>query len=436
LARTSLKKISINHFYYGNDLFPSKEVNSIAEILLKSISASVDIYPDSMYENWGIPTGLNIRFSKGNEFVLPTFLCDVGCGFLLFKISFKKKIQKCWIKKTTEHLSNTFNNHVNAKKISILEIENFLFNGLLAFNEIPSKGFLHKNFSVDEDILMLDLKTLKLLSENFYQLSNNIEFKNIDSIHDQNTLKEFNILEDDVICFIHTGSGVCENILEQKFAYLEAEYCLKNNLFSPKEIEKGIFGIPLNTNLGLIHYEWMKASANYALANRYSIFSSIKTWMEEKFPCEVVFINDKIHCHMLEHNETNGKIFSAFRGVQHVYPSTMTPYNLTLLAGYRETISFLLSSCENNNTINMASHGTSGNISNNFNYEKFFGENEKIKFYGFMKEIHCNSKINEANCLPYTYNILKTVQDFYSLGIARPIACLSPLLNIKGSKVF
>jgi len=206
---------------------------------------------------------------------------------------------------------------------------------------------------------------------------------------------------------------------------------MKNILFSHSEFDEGIFGIPLNTELGFEYYQWLKAAMNYSLVNRYHVYLTVKNKLETNMPCKVSMLNDVIHCGVTEDYYQGKHIVKAFRGVQSIYQDT-----IRLLAGQRESITALITGAENaNDYYNMCAHGTSYNSLAGYDYAKYLGTKESNTYLALAKQTFYNSEPIYEKCLAYTHNLLASLEYFQKIGLAEPIALLAPQVNVQNERI-
>jgi hypothetical protein len=164
----------------------------------------------------------------------------------------------------------------------------------------------------------------------------------------------------------------------------------------------------------------------------------IRKLLEDEFPCKVSILRDSIHCGVLEDEKFDSKRIVAFRGVQSIHGSDAIRSNLslTLLAGHRETISALVTGTQQTKDFyNLVSHGTSWNIFDDADfYLTAFSKEQQSKYLSLVNRAFFNTQPDSRLCLPYTYNLLSTVEYLSKIGLLELICILSPIINIQGEK--
>jgi hypothetical protein len=200
------------------------EVCGILDKILRDVS--IDIYPDVFCENLGLPTGITISMPKENACWLPTFHRDAGCGFLIFSIS------------GCTDMSKLYN--------LLLECGLHEMTGIFQ----PDCNFLQFLGKID----LFDAEKEELKSE-YGKFSNTLEVRQLENTQE-------------LIAFFHTGSDVFKNILQNRFDLEIKKYCLENGDFPPEAIENGIYGVPINIELGRAYRKYMDYAIKYAKLSR------------------------------------------------------------------------------------------------------------------------------------------------------------------------
>jgi RNA-splicing ligase RtcB len=426
-------------------------VNAIANIL--SQDDFIGVYPDAMYENWGIPTGLLFASTPERAFLFPSFLRDPGCGYLVFRVKLSQQTDLNWYH-TAGELLDTFVRHPNNElrknvcaSIAAAGIEGIVSQGLDA---VKVKQVLHDReyfqntcFSVSLGKGALTQDESRRLYHTLGIVTNTTELRTIYKVFNQPVLSEWQLDQQDIIGFIHTGCAGFESILEGRFAYNIAEKSIDEEIFPLDEIERGIFGVYLHSDMGQQFYEWIKMAMNYALVNRYLVYLAVKHLLETRIPCHVSLIQDSIHCGVLQENQSDARICKVFRGVQAVYSvgssQATQPFNggetPALIAGHKETIAALVCGGSGSaRNFNMVAHGTGWNTSPDIEYGTYFSQAEQADLYGLAERTYYNTAPNPRMILPYTYNLVTSLDHFSDIALVRPVAYLAPLVNIQGQK--
>lgn len=423
-----------------SSLFFTTELNDIIAKMSSALGDKtlINIYPDATFKGWGLPNGIATIAKQEDAILLPTLLRDVGCGFLLFKIDLNSH-PKDWQQKIGTIIVNLLGQKIN---LDLATVNNILFAGPTALANITNiksdlTKFYHQKFKVSTNI-QLSKQELELLRNELGIVTNTIELKAILSIVNNKPLVDCGINERSIIGFIHTGTEVFGKMLADKFLLKIIKFADGNGLFSLEDIKQAIFGVPINTALGSEYYEWLKMAMNYTLANRYLVFHQLKEQLETAFPCKISIINDVVHCGVLEEFYHQEKMVKTFRGIQSIYDSDDniqdTNKSLRLLAGQRETISALvIGSTNSDQYFNFFSHGISSNILDGYDYRQHFSNKEITNYMEIAREVFYNTTPNYEHCLPYTYNLISSLEYFDKIKLTESLAILKPLVNIQST---
>jgi hypothetical protein len=126
------------------NLFITQQVKEIVELIYKELGERVyiGVYPDTAYENWGIPSGLALISDHCDTFLFPTFLRDPGCGFLLFKVEFSGGVEGRWHHRAGEILNTLIRRNSNRPSShnpflhERIDLQRLLLSGLEVGNQI------------------------------------------------------------------------------------------------------------------------------------------------------------------------------------------------------------------------------------------------------------------------------------------------------------
>lgn len=425
-------------FFFTNDL--TDVVKSLSEALDKE--THIQVFPDAMVKPNGLPTGTIISSSPGNAILFPLLLRDPGCGYLTFKLKFTEKVNSDWYQTAGRLLDELVNKKLpphqpNHQSLNISEI---IERGIEAMNVEPSDldRFADRQFPVDPTVVKPTQKETDILVQSFKELTNTVEIRTIIEAKGNQSLAKYNLGNEDFIGFIHSGSDIFPQLLAERFVYRILEYADQNHLFPVDKMKKGIFGIPLNTPLGGEYAEWLYAAMNYAVTGRYSLYLDIKQQLEAQFPCQLTLLNDNTHAGLFKKNINGKTIVKSSRGVQQMSSNSLNnPYgDLNLLAGQRETIAALvIPGKQAQGFDNLLAHGTSYHIQTNYDYAQNFTEKDINKYQNFAEGAFYNSQPKYEECLPYTYNLLASLEYMEQIGLARTVALLAPMVNIRSKKL-
>lgn len=170
---------------------------------------------------------------------------------------------------------------------------------------------------------------------------------------------------------------------------------------------------------------------NFALVNRYLIYLSVKAYLNETFNCELTLLNDVTHAGLFVNGEEAPYAVST-RGIQPLFPHTLAN-NFRLIAGQKESIALLVKPIkQDEHEDNWVQHGTSYEIPSKKKVQRFFSDKVAQDYTRAVNETYCNTTIDKDLALPYAFNTLATQQDQVNRGLIKPLAILTPLINVHG----
>jgi len=335
----------------------------VCKVLDKCLKeAHINIYPDVFCEKLGLPTGITISMPKKDAFWLPSYHRDSGCGYFIFSIS------------GCHDMSELYR----------LLIECGVHEDGIAFQ--PDSEFL--SFLSDVDLSESEKDMLK---REYGRISNTLEVRQLEN-------------SEELIAFFHTGSDAFKDLIQKRFAMQIKSYCLENNLFPQWAVEKDIYGVPLNSELGHEYRKYMDYAIKYTKLSRQKTFSIIR----DKLLChniDAVFLNDTTHCGYVETRDS----ITLFRGVQHIIND-----GINIIAGHRETNALLLSKP----TQKFIPHGVSW-YAEPISRQGFLNEIERAKI------IFANSRLDYRTIPSYTIYI-NEMKELYKNS-----KYLYPIINIR-----
>jgi hypothetical protein len=264
-------------------------------------------------------------------------------------------------------------------------------------------------------------------------VTNSIELKTIHPLSDYESLSKAQIDKHDLIGFVHSGAYAYKKILFSRFLEPSIDYCLKNNLFADNLIEKGIFGVPATSSVGVSLYGMLTAMTQRSTQKRLMLYSAIRRIFEKQFHCNVSLINDVPHSGLFVDSSDGIRKLTVTRGVQ-LLSRRATPVraSLRLVAGQRETISAL--SIAGNYCAkygHLVSHGTSYKIVSGFKYDESFCARERHDYVALAENALYNTTPNMKECIPLTFNFKIMMDYFTKVGLIQNVAILAPFVNVQ-----
>jgi len=221
----------------------------------------VVLFPDAADENWGIPTGVLMRAQAENALLFPTMLRDPGCGFLVFWLECEEfqEIKRDLCQRLADW-AETFQDR-EAGMNCLLRLD------------LP--------FEADEK---------ELIADGFGAIINTLEIR---SVYDSSS-KE--LVNGDLIGFIHGGCEGFVEVLERRFGLPAANYTLEKALFPDAAVEQGFFAFPYLSGQGQEYINWLKAGMELSIQARKCAFDAL-TNVISAFNAKVKlrYLWDRIH---------------------------------------------------------------------------------------------------------------------------------------------
>lgn len=401
----STKRNSQIKYFAREEQFPfffSEHLSSVVNTFSNRLgdNTQVWVYPDATVKPNGLPTGTVCFSTPQNTMLMPFILRDPGCGYLTFKIELTESLTNNWHHATGQLLEELINNtEFRAKNFPIL-------------NRVADDLLTQVQFTAEEK---------ELLQKDFMEVTNTVEIRSI-----LETKQDIGLSNNDLIGFVHTGSHIFPRILADRFVYDICEYADQNKLFSLDDIKQGMVGVPFNSTLGQEYYQWLQAAMNHAVNSRQAIYQAIKKTLETTLPCKVTMLQDTTHAGIFTKKTNDNDIIYTTRGVQDI------SNGLNLLAGHRETIAALvMPDVRANDYHNFFAHGTACRIRDNHDYTTHFQQDEIEYYTQLAHNTFYNSNPQYNECLPYTYNLLASLEYFEQIKLAKTAALLGPLINIQ-----
>lgn len=427
--------------FYPADLLNAAQKTEA--LFLHPDQVDISLYPDAMFKANGTPNGLLIRSAPEDTLLIPTLLRDPGCGFACFRLSMHTSPDKGWSHQVGQALDQAINYSERGLgalrsllKMRHLTLNNILVHGLEAL-DLPNAEkarFSHLCFDVDEQWIQYDQKTQRILEDDLGHLTNTVEIRRVSEVRDSCVLGAYEMSQDDYVGFVHSGCHAFPKILAEQFLQPIYEYAYVHGIAIVELIQQGVFGVPLNTDLGRRYYAWLKAAMNYALVSRYALYRRVANCLSGWLPdCAVQLISDRVHAGVWEEILDQKTVICSSRGVQSIVPQQYPDHPpIGLLAGERETAAALVSiaASESTNT-QYFSHGIHGRVSPDF-CAGDFDQSVRDSIELVARQAYYNSTPNFSDCLPMTYNLQQALSCFESMNIVTPVALLEPVINIFG----
>jgi hypothetical protein len=262
---------------------------------------------------------------------------------------------------------------------------------------------------VDTDYLHLDIDEAGI-ADDLLKITNTLELKLVPEN------------EKLLLGFIHTGSEYfsCQVLTPWLNKVIGSN--LLNHAATPENTGNQLFGLPAKSRMGYEFQQYVKITMNYCIVKRWLLFNRLKTVLEQKFAVRVEAISDTCHAGLFE--VKNDLIQT--RGIQ----LTQRKRIAYLMAGQRESVSYLITKNKSRAYPKYLSHGTSYMYHSDYPYEEHLSLEEKNQVGTNLSRIHANTPLEKDKCLAFYYNIKmqKSLLHRYNLGFLP----LYPYLNYQG----
>jgi len=433
-----LSPVDLEKYFYPDPM--RSAINSLENLYQDPHKIKIYLYPDAMFKPNGVPNGLTLKSYYEDTLLVPTILRDPGCGFLSFTLHLQNSIDPDWYLKIGPQLDQLLNKtdkihlDITKKLFEKISIEDILYFGLSALDLPNTNKFANLSFTVDKNIVKPTHQELQVLKEDLFTLTNTVEIRKPLEILNKSLFHQYQLDLNDYFCFIHSGGHKFPMLLEDRYMTKICDYAYHHKIASLDMIHKGIFGIPVTSELGQEYYEWIKAAMNYALVSRYGIFYIVKDFLENALSADISMMNDRLHAGVLEEKENSKRIIKSSRGVQEIAKSNVENNQaIGVLAGNRETMAVLVASGDAVSQQGaMFSHGTNCQIINDFNYNNKFSNEDMQRILNLAKSAYYNTEPKFNDCIPLTFNLIAALDYFKASKLLKPVLSLSPLINIYG----
>ncbi len=428
-------ELEMNNYYY------SSRIDEVGMKLSKLLTQNekIHFFPDATLKSNKFPNGIAIYSPFHEATLIPFLLRDPGCGFLIFKIHtndvdydevLKSKLHEFGVKLETNKF-DVLHPHLEIKSF----LESIIYYGLREIDLSCRDRFDKTQFALDQSCINISDDDFASLYNELNNITNTIEIKKIIDFNIPHHLKNNFLKSGDIIGFIHSGTDLFPKIIDQLFFQKIADYSYLNGMATVEEINSGLYGVPLANEIGYAHYQWVKAAMNYCLYKRWSLFNVFAKFIKHNLNLEVEMLNDRIHAGAFQKKINGQEMLIQTRGVQEFSNSNEKNKNYYLLAGQRETISFILTpNTKIQDSIDIG-HGTSYAIDNSYNYTQLLGEENAQAYVSMCDKISSNTNLQKQTCLAHTYNIISQLKYLIDQNYCSSVSCLMPLANYMGKSL-
>jgi len=471
-------------FHLQSSLFPNNEalgqLKSIARTkgVFHHVAVLSDVHPK---KGRRCPTGVAVA----SENFLPQIMDTApNCGMRMFSLSLKKsevseeKIDKIFRKLVQEVPTQTLRGEkINFK--TVLDIARFGAKGLIQ-NKKDDFSFLEdelrNSFQFGNEFLEQEIPSKEVLEsvipKIFLKMSqfrlgvlgmagnHFLDLMRVSKIEDPQKAKKLSLEEDQLIFFMHTGSGILGQYSSYFYTPKEEEHLLTKILvnlgrvsmpktfLSSKEIKKlredslsfrrkkDFFSLDPTSKVGEAYLLAHRASGNFGYANRAVLAAKIKTVVEEEISKKLKWnlIYDMPHIGVRREEHFGKETWVHRNGVSRAFgPKRMAGHEIfsevgepCFFAGSMTTPSYLaVATDENESTFFSASHGAGKKkeAPKSFNKKALF---EKMNEDG-VKLYNAKSKGVTKQYSAYYKDINAVMEGIKENKIATPVARLEPV---------
>lgn len=413
--------------------------------------------PD-IHQGYGFPIGGVAAFDLKNGIISPGGVgYDINCGIRLITTNWNKEQIRNILPQIIKNIYEQI--PVGTGKGSILRISKNQFLELVrkGMEWAVENGYANENeIYAIEDKGVLSVNDISSISNRAWERgideigslgSGNhfIEIAYVDKIYESEIAKKFNLFENSVVVWIHTGSRgfghqICSDFAS-KFQKITKE-------FGIELVDRGLACAPFESREGQNYYNAMNAAANFAFVNRqlisFKIESIFRSFERKISPLTFSLLYDiahniaKVETHKFGNKKR--KLIVHRKGATRAFIRDLPfPFNDTgqpvLVPGSMGTYSFILTALPNAEKIAFGSccHGA-GRILSRSQAKKTINnrqlEKELVNRGIIIKTSNINSLAEEA---PEAYkDVNEVVYVVKKLGLAKIVARTKPLGVIKG----
>lgn len=367
----------------------------------------VHLFQEATIKNNKLPNGILIESSVNQTMLMPAILRDPGCGFILFRIN---QVSSSQLPLLSSHIMA----FCKQLEKSTPSLQDFLLEAMQYGTSFLKTG---QYFPVDLESIFYEIE-LDQLSADLSQITNSLEIRKIDSSGSSEFI--------DLLGFIHSGSEYFPQLIHSKWFQIAADYSYRNKWSSIDDINNGFYGIPDTLDEAREYQQWILAAMNYCSFKRSWLCEQLQQYLQEHMQIEVSLVNDRCHAGLFLVEKDNKEYFLQSRGVQLV-KNDQSPY---LIAGQRESVSWLVQNKKDNYPFDYLGHGISYQSDDSRDYKQLLGESLSGECIHHLHQICANTPLESEKCLAYTFNAL--VQKNYLNASNLQWHTLYPWVNYHG----
>ena len=448
-ARVFATEQMINEILEDKSLWQLVNVASLPGIYKYALAM-----PD-VHEGYGFCVGAVAAFDYENGIISPGGIgFDINCGVRLAVIDLYYEEVKDKIPKLTEEIFKQVPSGVGKGgfwKLNKDEMKKVLENGAqyiveLGYGEkedLLATESLGKLEGANDDSVSQTAKDRGRDQLGTIGAGNHfIEIQRIQEIYDEEIAEKLNLSKNKICVLIHCGSRGLGHQVASDYVRKAISYLDKQNV---KLVDRELAYFPFDHPEGQNYFSAMKASANFAFANRQLILNQVRKAFKKIFGNEIklVQIYDVAH-NIAKIEEYEGKKLIVHRkgatrafwkGHTELPPKYKEIGQPTLIPGSMGTASYVLIGQELAKEVSFGSapHGAGRVMSRAEAKRKIKGSELKKELEMRGIAVAAGSMSGLAEEAPSAYkNVNEIVEVVHQIGIAKKIAKLVPIGVIKG----
>jgi len=447
--------------YTSEKLLQETEEEALIQLVNTTTLPGIVKYAIAMpdcHSGYGPPIGGVGAMKLPDGVISPGFVgYDENCGVRLLLSEYTEKEIKPYLDKLATEIQNQVPSGLGRGrkiKLSIEQINKILEGGVPYLVE---KGYGEKeDIEYCEHQGKMEMADASCVSEQAKNRGRDqvgtlgsgnhfLELQKVEEIFDEKVAKVFGLSKDQIVVMIHTGSrGLGHQNCTDYLKIVIPVY----SKYGIKLPDRELACVPFNSSEGQRFFKAMSAACNFAWSNRHMIMHYVrKAWksvLGEKVNLTLLY--DVAHnIAKVEEHEVDGekmKLVIHRKGATRAFPPGHPEIpgkhretgQVVLVPGSMGTPSYVLVGTEKSKeAFFTVCHGSGRLMSRHEAIRRVSGQEviNKLKLKGII--VKCFSLPGIAEEAPIAYkNIEEVIEVVHQAGLARKVACLTPLAVIKG----
>lgn len=436
-----------------SDIESSKALSQAKNALkLPGRAGKFHIMPDG-HRGYGFPIGSVAAFEKEAGTISPAAIgFDINCGVRMLTTDLdaqdiegeKNRLANILSSKIPTGLSNA-----GTIDISSEDLEEILKHGVewMRDNSYASERDVRRcensgKMDVDETEIPQEAKEKGVKQIGSLGSGNHfLEVQKVSDIYQDDKAELMGLRRNQVVIMIHCGSRG----LGYKTAKHHIQKIEQSQVSQSEQKPEELAYTELSEPSGRAYFESMKASSNYAWANRQAITHEVRNILQTHYGAETKLLYDHSHNIAYEQNlEINGESKSVVvhrKGATKSLPpgSNALPPGLkqsgqpVLLPGDMKSGGYILSGRENSLSFQSAPHGAGRQKSRTQSRKQNTGGRVKKRLENEGVQVRADSSDTIEEEAPGSYkDISEVVRATVDAGLCKKVSRQKPLVNIKG----